>query len=140
MISKAYKTELDPNNVQRTLLAKHAGVARFAWNWGLARSIEEYKLTGKSSNAVEQHKQLNALKPTEFPWMYEGSKLLKADRFFPSTKTCSACGVIKEMPLSERTYRCDGCGLIIDRDLNAARNLLSNVKTNQSRGTEVRKS
>lgn len=73
-ILKAYKTELDPNNVQRTLLAKHAGAARFTWNWALNRRIEEYKLTGKSSNAIEQHRQLNSLKPTDFPWMYEVSK------------------------------------------------------------------
>ena len=33
LILKAYKTELDPNNVQHTLLAKHAGAARFTWNW-----------------------------------------------------------------------------------------------------------
>lgn len=71
---RAYKTELDPNDRQRTLLAKAVGCARFAWNWGLARRIEEYKRTGKSSNAIEQHKQLNALKKTEFPWMYEVSK------------------------------------------------------------------
>lgn len=74
LVLKAYKTELDPNNVQRTLLGKHAGAARFAWNWALSRRIEEYKLTGKSSNAIEQHRQLNALKPVDFPWMYEVSK------------------------------------------------------------------
>ena len=73
-ILRAYKTEFDPNNVQRTLLAKHAGAARFTWNWALNRRIEEYKLTGKSSNAIEQHRQLNSLKPTDFPWMYEVSK------------------------------------------------------------------
>ncbi len=74
MIQRAYKTELDINDVQRTLLSKHAGAARFTWNWGLARRIEEYKLTGKSSSAIDQHKQLCALKPTLFPWMYEVSK------------------------------------------------------------------
>jgi putative transposase len=74
LICRAYKTELDPNNVQRTLLAKHAGAARFAWNWALNLRIEEYKLTGKSSNAIEQHRQLNAIKPVDFPWMYEVSK------------------------------------------------------------------
>lgn len=73
-VLKAYKTELDPNNVQRTLLAKHAGAARFTWNWALNRRIEEYKLTGKSSNAIEQHRQLNAVKRELFPWMYEVSK------------------------------------------------------------------
>ncbi len=74
LILKAYKTEIDPNNIQRTLLAKHAGASRFTWNWALNRRIDEYKLTGKSSNAIEQHRQLNSLKPTDFPWMYEVSK------------------------------------------------------------------
>ena len=73
-IFRAYKTELDPNNVQRTVFLKHAGASRFAWNWGLSRRIEKYEATGKSNNAIEQHRQLNALKPTEFPWMYDVSK------------------------------------------------------------------
>lgn len=73
-ILRAYKTELDPNNVQRTALLKHAGAARFSWNWGLAKRKQEYEETGKSSNAIEQHRQLNALKKTDFPWLYEVSK------------------------------------------------------------------
>lgn len=73
-ILRAYKVELDPNNVQRTALRQHAGAARFAWNWGLARRKQEYAETGRSSNAIEQHRQLNGLKPTEFPWMYDVSK------------------------------------------------------------------
>ena len=53
-----------------------------------------------------------------------GSRLVKADRWFPSSKLCSGCGVVKaKLHLSERTYECDGCGLTIDRDLNAAVNL-----------------
>jgi putative transposase len=53
-----------------------------------------------------------------------GSSVVVADRFFPSSKTCSCCGAIKaEMPLSERTFSCEHCGLVLDRDLNAARNL-----------------
>ena len=46
-----------------------------------------------------------------------------ADRWFPSTKTCSGCGAVKDMPLSQREYVCHLCGLVEDRDLNAARNL-----------------
>lgn len=74
LIRQAYRYELKPNNKQRTLLAKHAGTARFAYNWGLARRMEEYKETQKSSNAIEQHRELNSLKKTEFSWMYEVSK------------------------------------------------------------------
>ncbi len=57
-------------------MAQCAGVARWAFNWGLARRKEEYETTGKSSNAIEQHRQLNALKATEYPWLYNYSKAI----------------------------------------------------------------
>ncbi len=53
-----------------------------------------------------------------------GGQLIRADRFFPSSKTCSKCGAVKDdLTLSDRTFRCSECGLTIDRDLNAAINL-----------------
>ncbi len=57
-----------------------------------------------------------------------GSRLVVAPRFYPSTKTCSVCGHVKDdMPLSERVFRCAMCGAEINRDLNAARNLAALV-------------
>ena len=51
--------------------------------------------------------------------------IVKIDRFYPSSKTCSNCGnVKKELKLSERTYHCEECGFTIDRDLNASINIL----------------
>lgn len=73
-IVQGYKTELDLSNEQRTACLKHAGCARFSYNWGLARAQEVYRTTGKRPTAIDLHKQLNALKPTDFPWMYEVSK------------------------------------------------------------------
>ena len=73
-IMRAYKVELDLNNKQRTACEKHAGVARFAYNWGLACKIEVYQAKGKSPSAITLHRELNVLKKTEFPWMYEVSK------------------------------------------------------------------
>jgi putative transposase len=53
-----------------------------------------------------------------------GAKLVVCDRWFASTKTCSGCGSVKQrMGLAERNFRCAGCGLVIDRDRNAAANL-----------------
>ena len=50
--------------------------------------------------------------------------LIKIDQYYPSSKTCSECGNIKEiLLLSERVYECDNCGLKIDRDLNASINI-----------------
>ena len=55
-----------------------------------------------------------------------GIEVLIADRFYPSSKTCSCCGnVKKDLKLSDRVYRCDCCGNIIDRDINASINLAS---------------
>lgn len=78
-ILRAYKTELDPNNIQRTALLKHAGARRWAYNWGLRRKKEEYEKTGKSPSAAKLHRELNRLKKTDpqdggVPWMYEVSK------------------------------------------------------------------
>ena len=55
---------------------------------------------------------------------WNGGRLVTADRWFPSSKTCSGCGAVKaKLPLRIRTYQCERCGLVLDRDLNAARNL-----------------
>ncbi len=55
-----------------------------------------------------------------------GSELVVASRTFPSSKLCSRCGHRKkELSLSEREYKCEQCGLVIDRDLNAALNLVA---------------
>jgi putative transposase len=55
---------------------------------------------------------------------WNGGQLVLADRWYPSSKTCSGCGVVKaKLPLRTRVFRCEACGLVLDRDLNAARNL-----------------
>ena len=78
-ILRAYKTELDPTCKQVEKLLQHAGCARWAYNWGLRKKIEAFKLTGKSPTAIDLHRELNLLKklpPEEggVPWMYESSK------------------------------------------------------------------
>ncbi len=77
LINKAYRYELDPNNIQRSSLAQHAGVARFAFNWGLDQRIKQYKNNQgdyRFTDAMKQHKLLTSLKKTQFSWMYETSK------------------------------------------------------------------
>jgi putative transposase len=74
---------------------------------------------------------------------WNGGRLTVADRWFPSSKTCSGCGVVKtKLLLSERDYRCESCGLCMDRDENAARNLaalavaVSGAETLNGRGAD----
>ena len=61
----------------------------------------------------------------EYKTAKTGARLHVVDRWYPSSKTCSNCGRVKaKLSLNERVYRCDGCGLVMDRDLNAAVNIL----------------
>ncbi|WP_375339327.1 helix-turn-helix domain-containing protein [Oxynema aestuarii] len=71
---KGFKTKLDLNNRQRTLMAKHAGVARHAWNWGLATCKETLEAGGKLPSAIDLHKKLVAEVKSQNPWYYEVSK------------------------------------------------------------------
>jgi transposase len=68
-----------------------------------------------------------------------GSRLVVADRFYPSSKTCSRCGWVQgKLTLAERTFSCETCGLLMDRDLNAARNLARLVEFVAQSGWETR--
>ncbi|MEQ9551857.1 MAG: zinc ribbon domain-containing protein [Coleofasciculus sp. G3-WIS-01] len=76
-----FKTELKLNNLQRTLLAKHAGVARHAWNWGLGltQQILDHNRDNPSDKikfptGIDLHKWLVALVKPICPWYYEVSK------------------------------------------------------------------
>jgi putative transposase len=53
--------------------------------------------------------------------------IIKADKYYASTKKCSCCGNKKIMKIDDRIYKCDICNLIIDRDLNAAINLANYI-------------
>jgi len=71
----------------------------------------------------------------EYKCLIYGTRLVVADRFFPSSKTCSACGAARaELNLGERVFHCQACGLELDRDLNAAVNLLNLLKVPVSDG------
>jgi putative transposase len=67
-----------------------------------------------------------------------GPRLIVADRFFPSSKTCSGCGNVKLiLDLGTRTYECEECSLVINRDLNASLNLRSYGERILAGGTPV---
>lgn len=69
---------------------------------------------------------------------WHGKELIKADMWFPSSKTCSKCNNKKEiLSLSERVFNCESCGYSIDRDLNAAINLANYRPTQKLGGSEA---
>ncbi|GGM56551.1 hypothetical protein GCM10012275_29610 [Longimycelium tulufanense] len=64
----------------------------------------------------------------DYKTRWRGGRLVVADRWYPSSTTCSDCGAVKaKLPLRVRVFTCDECGLVLDRDLNAARNLAALV-------------
>jgi transposase len=72
----------------------------------------------------------------EYKGRWYGRTVVKIDRFFPSSKTCSNCGFIKEsLNLSERRWTCPKCNTELDRDLNAANNILKQGLNSLSFGT-----
>ena len=102
-----------------TMIARNYGVvciedlhvAGMVKNRSLARSVSDAALG-------EFRRQL------EYKTARSGAVLRVVDRWYPSSKTCSNCGIVKaKLSLSERTFNCDACGLSMDRDLNAAINI-----------------
>lgn len=78
------------------------------------------------------------LRQMEYKSRLYGTALVKADRFYPSSKTCSQCGHVKEcLPLSERVFHCDHCGFMADRDLNASIELMHLAFASQIKPDEL---
>ncbi|MCK9900112.1 transposase [Frankia sp. Cpl3] len=62
----------------------------------------------------------------EYKAGWYGRELIAIDRFYPSSKTCSACGsIVEKLPLDVREWACHACGAVHDRDINAAKNILA---------------
>jgi len=68
---------------------------------------------------------------------WRGGQVMIADRWLPSTRTCSRCGLVKQrMGLAERVFSCDRCGLTLDRDRNAAANLAAWAERQHARAPD----
>ena len=92
--------------------------------------IEDLNVAGMVKNhhlakAVQDASFYELRHQLEYKTTKTGARLHVIDRWYPSSKTCSNCGSVKaKLSLTERTYTCGNCGLVIDRDLNAAINIM----------------
>mgnify|MGYP000172411561 CR=1 FL=1 len=113
-----------------TVCIEDLNVAGMVKNHTLARRLSDASLG-------EFRRQL------EYKTARNGVTLRVVDRWYPSSKTCSNCGAVKaKLPLNERVYQCDVCGLSMDRDLNAAINIMvagSAPETLNARGGDARR-
>lgn len=88
-------------------------------------------------NMVKNHRLAKALSDVsisafntllEYKAKYANKEILRADAYYPSSKTCNACGNVKaDLTLKDRTYKCSVCGFVVDRDINASLNLLTHL-------------
>lgn len=91
--------------------------------------LEDLNVSGMMKNhhlskSIPDSKWYEFRRQIEYKAELYGIEVLIADRFYPSSKTCSCCGNVKrDLKLSDRVYRCDCCGNTIDRDINASINL-----------------
>lgn len=91
--------------------------------------IEDLNVSGmiknrKLSQAISDVDFYELRRQLDYKSKWKGKEVVVADRFFPSSKTCSCCGYVKPvLKLDVRTYKCESCGHEMDRDLNAAINL-----------------
>lgn len=89
--------------------------------------VEDLNVSGmmknrKLSKAVADVGIFELNRQIEYKAAWYGKQMVKISRWEPSTKTCSSCGKIQSMKLSQRVFECE-CGLVLDRDLNAAINI-----------------
>ncbi|MEA5522146.1 RNA-guided endonuclease TnpB family protein, partial [Limnoraphis robusta] len=82
--------------------------------------LKNHKLAG----AIADSAFYEIRRQVEYKSSWYGSVVVFADRFYPSTKTCSSCGHVQKIALKERVFNCQACGVSVDRDLNASLNLL----------------
>jgi putative transposase len=101
----------EPDQRPIIIVVEDLNVAGMMRNSHLASAVSD-------ANMSEFRRQL------EYKAAWSGCEIVVADRFYPSSKTCSACGSVRdELTLDERTFICPDCGFTIDRDWNAAINL-----------------
>jgi putative transposase len=110
-----HKLTSDLASTYGTVVVERLNTAGLLRNRRLARAISD-------AGFGELRRQL------DYKTTWAGARLVQADTFYPSSKTCSACGAVRaKLLLSARVYHCETCGVRIDRDLNAARNLAALV-------------
>jgi putative transposase len=91
--------------------------------------LEDLNITGMTTNrklsrAISDAAWGELARQVIYKQAWRGGQVVVADRWFPSSKTCSSCGTVrKDLKLKDRTFECRGCGHVMDRDLNAAVNL-----------------
>lgn len=115
------------NNIRQNYL--HQTTAEIVKTKPFRVVMEDLNVVGMMKNkhlakAIQEQKFAEFIRQMKYKCELYGIEFVQADRFYPSSKTCSCCGEVKSnLKLRDRVYKCEACGLTIDRDLNASINL-----------------
>jgi putative transposase len=90
--------------------------------------VEDLNVSGMMKNhhlakSIADVSWFEFVRQLEYKALWNSKYFIKIGRFEPTSKTCSRCGHIQDMPLDKRIYNCEICDLVLDRDLNAALNI-----------------
>ena len=150
-----YRFELDPTKDQRILLSKHCGATRFLYNHFLNQRENDLIVTETlNAKGMARNRKLakhitdasfdEITRQLEYKSKWYGKIYIKIDQWFPSSKICNNCKEKNDnLTLNDREWECPQCASKLDRDINAAKNilnegmkyLLNNRKGCQSAGT-----
>ncbi len=153
-VRTAYRCRAYPDQAQQAVLNRTFGCVRVVWNRTLADRHRLYHAEGTSMSYAASDAALTAMKKDPgLAFLSEVSsvplqqalrhqhQLGVIDRWYPSSKTCSACGhLLAELSLGTRHWTCPSCGTRHDRDVNAAKSILAAGQAVTACGADVRHS
>lgn len=125
-LRRQQKIQLKINNIRTDVL--HKFTTAIAKNHGIVvvESLDAKSMMEGDNSLVRKGMTYSVMGMLIHQLSYKAQQCIKADKYFPSTKMCSHCGHVRDsITLDERTYVCPDCGLTIDRDMNAAINLMN---------------
>ena len=117
--AKVARIRSDHHHQATTQIAKRGGRVTVE-----TLNVDGMKRNRRLARAISDAGMAEFVRQLEYKCGWHGTEFRRVDRWYPSSKTCSGCGAVKQsLLLSERTYRCNLCGFECDRDENAARNI-----------------
>lgn len=126
-MNKAHKIRIYPNKEQQIQIVRTFGCVRFYWNF----LIEDLNVKGLLQNhnlakPINDASWFEFTQQLQYKAKWKGRTVIKVDRFFPSSQICSNCGHKDgKKELKIREWVCPECGAYLDRDVNAAINILN---------------
>jgi transposase len=126
IVRTAYKCRAYPDQVQASVLNRTFGCIRVVWNRTLAWRCQNMARNRAVARAIGDCGWGIFRAMLEYKAAWYGRHVIVIDRWFPSSKLCSACGyVLADLGLKVRMWQCPSCGARHDRDVNAAKNILA---------------